>query len=134
LARNWEIGIKWRYVAGRPYTPYDVAATALKTNWDVRGQGILDYTLLNTERLAAFHQLDLRVDKKWFLDKWSINLYLDIQNVYAFKAENQQIINVRTDASGNFITDPVDPSRYLIYYIKDESGTVLPSIGVIIDF
>jgi hypothetical protein len=132
--RNWEIGIKWRYVAGRPYTPYDVAATALKTNWDVRRQGILDYTLLNTERLAAFHQLDLRVDKKWFLDKWSINLYLDIQNVYAFKAENQQIINVRTDASGNFITDPVDPSRYLIYYIKDESGTVLPSIGVIIDF
>ncbi|MBK6641305.1 MAG: TonB-dependent receptor [Bacteroidetes bacterium] len=132
--KNWEMGIKWRYVAGRPYTPYDVPATSLKTNWDVRGQGILDYTLLNTERLAAFHQLDLRIDKKWFFDKWSINLYLDLQNVYAFKAENQNIINVRTDSEGKFITDPEDSNRYLIYYIKDESGTVLPSIGVIIDF
>ncbi len=134
FGKNWEMGIKWRYVAGRPYTPYDVPATSLKTNWDVRGQGILDYTLLNTERLAAFHQLDLRIDKKWFFDKWSINLYLDLQNVYAFKAENQNIINVRTDSEGKFITDPEDPNRYLIYYIKDESGTVLPSIGVIIDF
>ncbi|MBK7968924.1 MAG: TonB-dependent receptor [Bacteroidetes bacterium] len=134
FGKNWEMGIKWRYVAGRPYTPYDVPATSLKTNWDVRGQGILDYTLLNTERLAAFHQLDLRIDKKWFFDKWSINLYLDLQNVYAFKAENQNIINVRTDSEGKFITDPEDSNRYLIYYIKDESGTVLPSIGVIIDF
>jgi hypothetical protein len=134
LPKNWEAGIKWRYAGGRPYTPYDTAASALKTNWDVSGQGIPDYDLLNTLRLSAFHQLDIRVDKTWFLKKWSLNLYLDIQNVYNFKSENPDILNVRTDSAGNPVTDPNDPTRYEVYFIKDTSGTILPTLGVILDF
>ena len=134
LNHNWDIGLKWRYVGGRPYTPYDVPASALKSNWDVSGTGILDYTLLNSQRLAAFHQLDVRIDKTWFYTRWSVNLYLDIQNLYNFKAQNPDILNVRQDENGVNVTDPNDPSRYEIYFIKDESGTVLPTIGVIIDF
>ncbi len=133
--KNFDLGIRWRYLSGRPYTPYDIEKSSLKENWDVRGQGILDYSKVNSIRLDPFHQLDIRFDKSWYFQKWSLQLYLDIQNVYNFKSDEPDILNVRTNnADGKPITDPNDSNRYLIYYIKDTSGTILPSIGFIIDF
>jgi hypothetical protein len=134
LHNNWEIGLRWRYVSGRPFTPYNVEASALKSNWDAIGRGISDFSRLNTERLPAFHQLDLRIDKTWFLKKWTVNLYLDIQNVYNFKAKERDILNARRDASGQLVTDPSNNDKYEVYFIKDETGTVLPTLGIIIDF
>jgi len=134
LGKNWEAGLRWRYVSGRPFTPYDINASALKSNWDVSGQGISDFSKLNSERLPAFHQLDLRIDKSWFMKKWTVNIYIDIQNLYNFKAQERDILNVRRDANGQPLTDPTDSSKYEIYFIKDETGTVLPTLGVIIDF
>ena len=40
------------------------------------------YGRVNSERIPAFHQLDLRVDKKWVFRTWMLRLYVDIQNVY----------------------------------------------------
>ena len=133
-SHNWETGIKWRYVTGRPYTPYDVATSSIKSNWDATGVGILDYKNLNTLRVPDFHQLDIRVDKSWFFNKWSLNLYLDIENLYNFKSKEPDILFVRTDANGKPVEDPSDPSRYKTFFINDESGTVLPTIGIILDF
>lgn len=132
--RNWETGLKWRYVTGRPFTPWDVATSALKSNWDATGQGILDYSKLNTLRVPDFHQLDVRIDKSWFFAKWSLNLYLDIENLYNFKSKDPDILYVRTGTDGKPLEDPTDPSRYQTYFIKDESGNVLPTLGIIIDF
>lgn len=132
--RNWETGLKWRYVTGRPYTPWDEATSALKSNWDATGQGILDYSKLNTLRVPDFHQLDIRVDKSWFFSKWSINLYLDIENLYNFKSTEPDILFVRTGTDGKPVENPSDPTRYQTYFIKDESGNVLPTLGIIIDF
>ncbi|MDQ3050433.1 MAG: TonB-dependent receptor [Bacteroidota bacterium] len=134
MRKNWDLGIKWRYVGGRPFTPYDTLASALKTNWDAKGVGILDYSILNSERSPAFHQLDIRIDKTWFREKWSLNLYLDIQNLYNFKSKNPDILNVRTDTNGVPLTDPDNPDYYQVYFINDESGTILPTIGLILDF
>ena len=36
----------------------------------------------NSDRLPTFHQLDLRVDKRWVYDRVSFLAYLDIINVY----------------------------------------------------
>jgi hypothetical protein len=130
---NWELGIRWRYVGGLPFTPYDVPASSLQANWDVNGRGILDYDQLNSQRLADFQQLDVRVDKIWYFEKWTLNLYLDIQNLYNFQSEEPDILNMESDANGDFITDPNDPTRYVPYFINNTSGTVLPTIGVIID-
>lgn len=134
LHRNWEAGLRWRYVSGRPYTPYNVVASSLRSNWDVTGRGLSDYTRLNSERLPAFHQLDIRIDKSYFRKKMTVNLYVDIQNVYNFKARERDILNVRKDENGKPVVDASDPSRYEIYFIKDESGTVLPTVGIIVDF
>ena len=37
---------------------------------------------MNTGRLAAFNQLDLRVDKTFLFQRWMLKVYLDITNVY----------------------------------------------------
>jgi hypothetical protein len=33
-------------------------------------------------RVPAFHQLDIRVDKRWIYNSWMLTAYLDLQNVY----------------------------------------------------
>lgn len=132
--KNWDFGFKWRFVGGAPYTPYDLAKSAVKAAWDLQGQGYLDYSKFNTERLKAFHQLDLRIDKQFFLKGWSLMLYADVQNVYNHKADQPAILVRQSDLSGLPLTDSVDPAKYLLKYLDSESGTVLPTIGIIFEF
>jgi hypothetical protein len=73
------------------------------------------------------------VDKKWFFKKWALNIYLDVQNVYAFKAQQPPQLILRTDADGNALIDPNDASRYQLDKIQSTTGTVLPSFGIIIE-
>jgi hypothetical protein len=131
---GWEVGVRWLYSGGSPYTPIDVATSSLKAVWDVNGRGLLDYSKLNTEREGSFHQLNIRVDKKYYLKKWTLNFYLDIQNAYAAKTKVAPILLVEKDAAGNPITDPNDPTRYKTKFIENTSGILQPSIGIIIEF
>jgi CarboxypepD_reg-like domain/TonB-dependent Receptor Plug Domain len=132
--KNWEAGIKFRLLGGAPYTPYNLQLSALKSVWDVKQQGSLNWNRLNEERFPVAHTLDLRIDKKWFFKKWTLNAYLDIQNVYNFKAKVQPYINVLKDAAGNPVEDPDNPNAYKIYLIENSTGTVLPSVGLMIEF
>jgi len=134
LKRNWNIGMKWRFVGGAPYTPYDYERSSLIEAWDARGQGYLDYSLFNTQRLASFQQLDLRIDKEYFFAKWSLNFYLDIQNLYNYKSKNPDVLVLQRDENGEPVIDPNDPSRYVLKYLPSESGTILPTVGVIVEF
>lgn len=132
--RNWDIGFKWRFVGGAPYTPNDLGKSALKAAWDLQGQGYLDYSRFNSERLKAFHQLDIRVDKSYFFKGWSLMLYADVQNVYNHQADQPAILIRQSDGNGIPVTDPLNPLKYSLKYINGTSGTVLPTIGVIIEF
>jgi hypothetical protein len=134
LAKNWEVGAKFRLLGGAPYTPYDVELSSTKEIWDVSQQGINDWSRLNTERNPTSHSLDLRVDKKWYFDKWYLNAYLDIQNAYGAKIETQSFLDVVRDGNGNPVENPTDNQRYQTYSIENESGNVLPSIGIMIGF
>ena len=132
--RNWVLGFKWRFVGGAPYTPFDLEKSSNKDAWDLQGQGYLDYSRFNSERLRSFHQLDIRVDKGFFFKGWSLMLYTDVQNVYNHKADQPEILIRESDIYGNPVTDPLDPSKYSLKYIKGETGTVLPTIGIIVEF
>jgi hypothetical protein len=134
FSNNWDIGFKWRYVGGAPYTPYDLEKSSFKAAWDLQGQGYLDYSRFNTLRLKAFHQLDLRIDKEFFFTGWSLMLYTDIQNVYNFKADQPPLLIRESDNNKQPITDSENPLKYSLKYLKNQSGTVLPTIGVIIEF
>jgi len=130
---NWELGVRFRYLGGAPYTPFDQDLSSVRTNWDLRGVGILDYDRLNTERNGAVHQLDLRIDKRFFFNKWSLNVYFDIQNAYNYQAPLSPFITVQRDENGLPLEDPNDPSRYSTKIVENFSGNVLPSIGLIIE-
>ncbi len=140
--RGWEVGISWRFQSGLPLTPFS-DDSSLRPNWDVNGRGIPNYALLNTQRLNNANALDVRVDKKWFFKKWSLNLYLDIENVFAGSVNIPELILDRPlDENNQPIGDgvvinpdaPYDQQRYLLKNIEPGSGTVLPSIGIMIEY
>lgn len=130
---NWEVGVRFRYLGGAPYTPFDQSLSSLKNSWDLRGVGLLDYNQLNSQRNGAVHQLDLRIDKRFFFDKWSLNIYFDVQNAYNYQAPLSPFITVERDENGLPLEDPNDPSRYSTKLVENFSGNVLPSIGLIIE-
>ena len=134
----WQAGFKYRFAGGTPYTPWDMFTSQKRPAWDVRGTGYLDYARFNQLRIEGFHQLDIRVDKEWFFSKWRLNLYLDIQNVLNFKADSPPNIYQNEDADGNpIIQNPDDPyvdQLYSLRLIKTETGTILPTIGIIVEF
>ncbi len=133
IGKSWDAGFRWRYVGGAPYTPFDLDRSSYIDAWNVSGQGYLDYENFNSERLKGFNQLDIRIDKQFYFDRWSLMLYLDVQNVLNYKAEQPEILILQTDAAGNPLVNPLDSERYLLKYIEGDLGTVLPTIGIIIE-
>jgi hypothetical protein len=133
---NWEAGIRFRYIGGTPFTPYDTLASSLVQVWDATGQGVLDYSRLNSLRSPNTLQLDFRIDKKFNFDKYSLNLYFDIQNATNYQVAGQPFLNVATDANGNkIIANPGSSEpRYQLKEIQNTAGTLLPALGIIFDF
>ncbi len=134
LKRNWEVGAKFRYTGGTPYTPYDLPYSSLKSNYSVFPQGIQDYNRLNVNRLKDFYQVDIRVDKKYPFKNFNLNVYLDIQNLTYNKYETQPQLVLDRDVNGNAQDMTGDPSRFKTKLLANTSGNVLPSIGVIFEF
>jgi len=88
---------------------------------------------LNSERIQPFYQLDIRVDKKWFFSRWSLDAYLDIQNVFSTSTPLKPILDVERDENGVPIQNAEMKGSYIPRFIADGSGTLLPSIGLIIE-
>jgi len=132
---NWQVGLKWRFVGGPPYTPLDRQKSSLISAWNARGRAYPDYDRLNERRLNPFHQLDLRIDKQYFFDKWSLMLYLDLQNVYNFSADEPPVLIREKGPDGEPLVDPNNPRRYELKRLEvEESGNILPSVGIIVEF
>ncbi len=133
LKKGWQIGTRFRFVGGLPYTPFDLNRSSLISAWNLTGGPYLDYSKLNANRFGVFHQLDVRVDKAYYLKKMTLKFYLDIQNLYNFQSQSTDIVVRETDASGNFLTAD-NGTRYVLRSVKNQSGTVLPTIGVQVEF
>jgi len=133
--RNIEVGAKFRLLGGGPYTPYDIARSSNIQSFNTIGTGILDTARYNSLRGNTFTQLDIRVDKKWnFNKRYSLDFYIDIQNVLNQATTISMEYDVQRTSKGDPIVDPNDPSRYLSRSVKNQSGTLIPSFGVILDF
>lgn len=132
--RNIELGLKYRYSGGAPYTPIDIINSSNKAIWDINQRGVLDYNLLNTKRLNGQHGLDIRVDKKWFFKSWSLNAYIDIENILNAKRELPSEYGIDPNL-GPLVSGTGETSdSYPLYEIVNNSGTVLPSIGLLVEF
>jgi hypothetical protein len=89
--------------------------------------------LVNTKRISIYHQLDIRIDKKWFFKKWTLNAFLDIQNIYGYATQTKPALDVQRNANGSPIVDPNDNSRYLPQVIPQNNGFTQPAIGIIVE-
>lgn len=138
LKRNWDLGLKYRYTGGSPYTPFDLQAS--QQNYLTLGTGITDYSRLNSERLSPFSQLDFRVDKRINFRKTALNLYVDIQNI--LKNQNDSFPKYtfkRTEDNSSFLTTDgqslqTNGSNAIPFILKTKSGNLIPSFGVILEF
>ena len=136
--RNWELGLKFRYQGGAPYTPFDEPASQL--NYLSRGQGVPDYTRLNSQRLAAFHSSDIRIDKKWNFRRKTFDLFLDITNWYLAKSSGPDSYTFQRTADNTaFATtdgQPVRPdgSNAIPVRLSNREASFTPSIGFIVEF
>lgn len=129
---DWLVSARWRLIGGSPYTPIDEYVSSQRQIWDVRNQPYLDYTKFNTLRLGNYHQLDIRVDKEFAWKNFDITLYLDIQNVYNYKAESEPIYtNLKTDGTENIAPNN---QEYILRKISTTTGTILPTFGLIVYF
>jgi len=77
---TWLFSAKFKFATGWPYTPvvgsyYDpVAERWFRIDGDV-----------NSARYPSYHRLDLRFDKAFYRQSWSLTAYFDLQNVYDAK-------------------------------------------------
>lgn len=138
LNRNWEIGLKFRYQGAAPYTPFDLTASQL--NYLTLGTGVFDFSQTNTLELPAFHASDIRIDKKWNLRRFTLDLYLDIQNWYNSKNPGiPQYTFQRTADNSGFQTTDGQPIRQngsngIPVILANNDGRLLPTLGFIVEF
>lgn len=93
LGHGWEFGARFRLVSGNLVTP-DVCDPSSGTCDPDRINALfhapsgtyvsIPFGSTYSERLPMFHELDLRVDKRWRFAKWQLSAYLDVQNAYNY--------------------------------------------------
>lgn len=130
--KHWSLGAKVSCIGGSPYTPYDVEKSSLVEAWNVQGRAYYDYSRYNQERLPVFGQLDVRVDKTFYLKKCMLGFYLDIQNITASKLCQPDAL-MSTGQIEN-PSAPLGEQRYVMKSIRQESGTLLPTLGITFEY
>ena len=132
LPKYWSIGMKISAIGGSPYTPYDDETSSLKVVWDAAGRPVYDYTKYNDNRLDPYYQIDLRVDKNFYFRKWTLGLYVDLQNV-TFSKIRQPDAYLSTGEIVNPEDLPLE-QRYALETLELWSGTIVPAIGLTVEF
>lgn len=129
---NWSLGMKVSCIGGAPYTPYDIDKSSLVTAWNAQGRPYYDYGQYNTGRLPAFGQLDVRVDKTFYLKRCMLGFYIDLQNVTNSKFRQPDIL-MSTGVIEN-PSAPIAEQRYKMKYISQKSGTLMPTLGITFEY
>jgi len=113
VGKGWQIGAKFQYASGNPYTPVVGAVMKNGVYYVVDGG-------YNSARYPAYHKLDVRIDKKFHFNSWTLMAYVDLWNVY--NRQNILSYSYKVDSDGIITTTP----RY-------DFG-VLPIIGLSAQF
>jgi hypothetical protein len=74
---KWEMSGKFRYFTGAPYTP-----VYLPQDNDGFVETLPEEYL--SARLSPAHHLDLRVDRRFNFSKWTMIVFVDVQNIYNY--------------------------------------------------
>ncbi|HEX2660568.1 MAG TPA: TonB-dependent receptor [Polyangia bacterium] len=80
--RAWQFGARYRLVSGRP------TSTITGSFYDADFGGYTPISTPASGRLPTFSQLDLRVERAFVFNLWTLSAYVDVQNV--FNAQNPE--------------------------------------------
>ena len=97
LNETWQLGVKFQFASGNPYTP--VSGVNFKNGTYVVVDGPY-----NSARYPAYHKLDVRLDKTFRFTSWTLVAYLDLWNLY--NRDNILSYNYAVDPSGAVTTTP----------------------------
>lgn len=125
---QWSFGMKVSYIGGAPYTPYDVEKSSQIDAWNAQGRPYYDYSQYNTRRLPAYGQLDVRVDKTFYIKRCMLGFYIDLQNVTKSTFKQPDILM----STGEI--DSQNPLHYKMKYIEQNSGTLMPTLGITFEY
>lgn len=129
---HWSFGMKVSCIGGAPYTPYDVEKSSLVNAWDAQGRPYYDYSKYNTGRLPAFGQIDVRVDKTFYIKRYMLGFYIDLQNVTKSTFKQPDILMSTGEIENP--TAPQTQQRYKMKYIEQKSGTLMPTLGITFEY
>ena len=123
LGKSLEISSLFRYSGTSPLVPTDLDATL--NNYPLI---VLDYSRIGDERLGAFSQLDVRVDKNWNFNRFSVDLFLEIQNILITDTPQATEFVLTRDEAGQ-VVNPQSLSP-----VERRGGSAIPTIGFVVDF
>jgi hypothetical protein len=105
LPRGWQVGGRFRVVSGNPFTPVTGATYDASEGAYIPISGAY-----NSARVPLFHQLDIRVDKRFVWKRIVLTTYLDVLNVY--NHQSAEFVNYSYDYSqySNIPSLPIIPS------------------------
>ena len=124
LGNNWEISTRYRYLGSAPYVPVN-SEKSLQFYPAI----VKDFNNIGSVRLDSYNQVDVRVDKKWSYRNWSLDLFFEIQNVLANANPQEPSYGLDRNEDGEILLP-----RKLVQVNTNNSATVLPSIGIVINF
>ncbi len=104
LPAGWELGARFRFASGNPLTPITGARRD-----DLTDVFIPTFGPVNSQRLPNFHQLDIRVDKNFIFERWSLDLYVDLTNAYNRPAKEGILYNYNYSESAFLEGLPILP-------------------------
>jgi len=104
LGAGWEVGARVRYATGNPQTPVNGAVRD-----EITDSYVPIFGAVNSERLPPFFQVDVRIDKIWVFDNWSLDLYLDVQNVTNARSVEGTQYNYNFSQKAYFVGVPIVP-------------------------
>ena len=136
--KGWEVGGKWLFQGGAPMTPFDLEAS--RYNYLLTGVGTLDYARLNSERLPKFSRFDIRLDKKWNYKKWTLDVFMDIQNALLQPSPSfpnytwQRNANNSGFATTNGLPLAANGSNAIPLILKNNDPQITPTLGFVVEF
>lgn len=75
LAKNWEVSLRFAYLSGRPFTPFNEALSREQR------RGVFDLERVNAERLPAYIRTDFRLDRTFTIKDKPLLVFLGVQNI-----------------------------------------------------
>ncbi|MEN0004932.1 MAG: TonB-dependent receptor [Bacteroidota bacterium] len=123
FGNNWEVSLRYRFVGRTPYAPVKQEETL--ANYPAL---VLDFDQLGSVKLDAFNQADIRIDKKWNFKKVSLDVFLELQNVFGQQIPEPPVFGLDRNEDGTVI----EPEKLI--EVPIDNGEILPNIGIVFDF